>query len=135
MALLVGAGPDRWWPGPVGLYAGGALGVVYITVAAWAVRGLGVLRLALSTVAGQLAGGLLIDLISPGRAGGVDAATVAGVVLTLAGVALAGRAAPPAPGPVRRPAPPPDPAVPGPARGPAPEPLARSDPAPGTMDP
>jgi transporter family-2 protein len=91
LALPAGAGPDRWWPGPVGLYAGGALGVVYITVAAWAVRGLGVLRLALSTVAGQLAGGLLIDLVSPGRAGGVDAATVAGVVLTLAGVALAGR--------------------------------------------
>jgi transporter family-2 protein len=91
LALLVGAGPDRWWPGPVGLYVGGALGVGYITVAAWAVRGLGVLRLALSTVAGQLAGGLLLDLVSPGRAGGVDAATVAGVVLTLAGVALAGR--------------------------------------------
>ncbi|MFL6128257.1 MAG: DMT family transporter [Mycobacteriales bacterium] len=92
-ALLAGAGPDRWWPGPAGLYAGGTLGVVYITVAAWAVRGLGVLRLALSTVAGQLAGGLLIDLVSPGRAGGVDAATLAGVVLTLAGVALAGRRA------------------------------------------
>ena len=91
VALLAGAGPDRWWPGPAGLYVGGALGVVYITVAAWAVRGLGVLRLALSTVAGQLAGGVLIDLVSPGRTGGVDAATLAGVLLTFAGIALAGR--------------------------------------------
>jgi transporter family-2 protein len=90
VALLAGAGPDRWWPGPAGVYVGGALGVVYITVAAWAVRGLGVLRLALITVAGQLAGGVLIDLVSPGRAGGVDAATLAGVLLTLTGVALAG---------------------------------------------
>ncbi len=91
VALLAGAGPDRWWPGPAAVYVGGSLGVVYITVAAWAVRGLGVLRLALITVAGQLAGGVLIDLVSPGRAGGVDAATLAGVLLTLTGVALAGR--------------------------------------------
>jgi transporter family-2 protein len=91
VALVLDAGPERWWPGPAGIYAGGALGVVYISVAAWAVRGLGVLRLALTTVAGQLAGGLLIDLVSPGRAGGVDAATHAGVVLTNAGVALAGQ--------------------------------------------
>jgi transporter family-2 protein len=90
VALLAGAGPDRWWPSPAALYAGGALGAVYITIAAWAVRGLGVLRLALSTVAGQLAGGVLIDLVSPGRTGGVDAATLGGVALTLAGVALAG---------------------------------------------
>ena len=34
-------------------------------------------------VAGQLAGGVLIDLVSPGRTGGVDAATLAGVLLDL----------------------------------------------------
>lgn len=91
VVAAAGAGPDRPWPGPLWLYAGGALGVVYIAIANWAVHGLGVLRLALSTVAGQLAGGVLLDLASPGRAGGVDAATLAGVGLTLAGVALAGR--------------------------------------------
>jgi bacterial/archaeal transporter family-2 protein len=91
VAAAAGGGPDRAWPGPLWLYVGGSLGVVYIAIATWAVHGLGVLRLALSTVAGQLAGGVLLDLVSPGRAGGVDAATLAGVGLTLAGVALAGR--------------------------------------------
>jgi bacterial/archaeal transporter family-2 protein len=87
---LAGAGPDRHWPGGPELYVGGSLGVVFIAVAAWTVRGLGVLRLGLLTVAGQLAGGVLIDALSPAATGGVDAATIAGVLLTLVGVALAG---------------------------------------------
>ena len=41
-------------------------------------------------VAGQLAAALLIDVVSPARTGGVDLPAVAGVVLTLVGVALAG---------------------------------------------
>ena len=44
----------------------------------WAVRALGVLRLALMMVAGQLAGGVLIDLVSPGRTGRPGLPTYAG---------------------------------------------------------
>jgi transporter family-2 protein len=91
VAAPAGAGPDRAWPGAAWLYVGGALGIVYISVAAWAVRPLGVLRLGLLVVAGQLAGGVLIDLVSPAHTGGLRVATVFAVLLTLAGVALAGR--------------------------------------------
>jgi len=91
VAAPAGAGPDRAWPAAAWLYVGGALGIVYISVAAWAVRPLGVLRLGLLVVAGQLAGGVLIDLVSPARTGGLGVTTVLAVLLTLAGVALAGR--------------------------------------------
>jgi len=96
VAVVVAArhGPSVPWPGDPLLYVGGGLGVFYITVASWAVRLLGVLRLGLATVAGQLAGGVLLDPLSPARTGGVDAATVAGVLLTLAGITLAGRTRP-----------------------------------------
>jgi bacterial/archaeal transporter family-2 protein len=107
VVTAAGAGPDTHWPSAPQLYVGGALGVVYISIATWTVRGLGVLRLSLLTVAGQLAGGLLLDAVTPGGPG-VDAATVVGVLLTVAGVALAGRTPrdrPPArPGSSRRPA-------------------------------
>ena len=76
------------------LYAGGLLGIGVIATAAWTVHRLGVLRLGLITVAGQLAGGVLIDVVSPARTGGVDIATVAGVLLTLLGVALSGQTRP-----------------------------------------
>lgn len=98
VVTLAGAGPDRHWPGGPELYVGGSLGVIFIAIAAWTVRGLGVLRLALLTVAGQLGGGVLIDALSPV---GVDVATVVGVLLTLAGVALAGHTRAPAPVPAR----------------------------------
>ena len=93
MAVLAaaGGGPDRPWPPGGWLYAGGALGVVLICIAAWAVRPLGVLRLGLLLVAGQLAGGVVIDLVSPTEGSTVGAATVTAVLLTLAAVAVAGR--------------------------------------------
>jgi len=72
------------------LYTGGLLGIFVIATAAWTVHRLGVLRLGLVTVAGQLAGAVLIDLASPARAGAVDLATLTGVLLTLVGVALSG---------------------------------------------
>jgi transporter family-2 protein len=89
--LVAGAGPGGSWPGNPLLYVGGALGVVVIAVAAWTVHRLGVLRLGLVTVAGQLAGGLVLDLLRPARAGQLGLATVAGVALTLVAVALTGR--------------------------------------------
>jgi transporter family-2 protein len=91
-AVLAGGGrPSGSPPGQPLLYVGGLLGVCVIVTAVWTVDRLGVLRLGLVVVAGQLAGGLLIDLVNPTRAGGVDLATVAGVVLTTVGAGLAGR--------------------------------------------
>jgi transporter family-2 protein len=90
ITAAAGDAPGSPWPGTAWLYVGGALGVVYISTAAWAVRPLGVLRLGLLTVAGQLAGGVLIDLIGPAEGTSVGPITVAAVLLTLLGVAVAG---------------------------------------------
>jgi transporter family-2 protein len=79
-------GPDRWW-----LYTGGVLGATFVAVAAVIVRTLGVLRLGLATVAGQLIGAIGLDLVIPAAGHGVAAATVAGAVLTLVAVAVSGR--------------------------------------------
>ena len=100
MALLVpafaiaagtGHGPGTPWPPALWLYAGGVLGIAYIASSIWTVGTLGVLRLGLLLVAGQLAGGVVIDLASPGRTGPPGAATYAAVVLTLVAVLVAGR--------------------------------------------
>jgi transporter family-2 protein len=85
-----GHGPAAPWPPAVWVYAGGVLGILYILSAIWAVRVLGVLRLGLLLVAGQLAGGVLIDLVSPGRTGRPGLLTYVAVVLTVVAVAVAG---------------------------------------------
>jgi transporter family-2 protein len=86
-----GNGPGTPWPPALWVYAGGLLGIAYIAFATWSVRALGVLRLGLLLVAGQLAGGVLIDLVSPGRTGRPGLLTYVAVVLTIVAVAVAGR--------------------------------------------
>ncbi len=79
-------GPDHWW-----LYLGGPLGAVFVAIAAVVVRTLGVLRLGLAIIAGQLLGALALDVLSPVHAADVDALTVVGVALTLVAVRVSGR--------------------------------------------
>ena len=88
--LDVGSWPgvDRWW-----LYSGGPMGAAFVAVAAVVVRRLGVLRLGLAVIAGQLVGALLLDLTLPVHGQGIDLLTVVGVALTLAAVVLSGRGA------------------------------------------
>ena len=81
-------GADQWY-----LYSGGPMGATFVAVAAIVVRRLGVLRLGLAVIAGQLFGALLLDLTVPVHGQGVDALTVVGVALTLVAVAVSGRAA------------------------------------------
>lgn len=81
-------GPDQWW-----LYTGGPMGAAFVAVAALVVRRLGVLRLGLAVTAGQLTGGLLLDLLVPVHDAGVGLLTVVGVALTLVAVAVSGLAA------------------------------------------
>ncbi|MBK5305270.1 MAG: DMT family transporter [Frankiaceae bacterium] len=93
--LLVGAAvgwhirqwPDawHWW-----LYTGGPLGATFVAVAAVIVRQLGVLRLGLSVIAGQLLGAIVLDVTVPAAAGGVAPATAAGAVLTFIAIAVSG---------------------------------------------
>jgi transporter family-2 protein len=77
--------PGDWW-----LYLGGAAGVVFVTLNVVTVRVLGVLRLGLAAVAGQLAGALLLDALLPDGPG-VSLPLAAGALLTLLAFAVAGR--------------------------------------------
>jgi transporter family-2 protein len=98
LALLVtalaaaGSLPSLHWPGPSGVYLGGLGGAAYIALGAYTVPRLGVLRLTLGTVAGQLAGGVVLDLLTPAtRDRGLDAASIGAALLTLAAVVVASR--------------------------------------------
>jgi transporter family-2 protein len=76
------------------LYPGGLLGAFVVVVGATAVQTLGVLRLGLAMVAGQMAGALIVDLVAPAPGEAVTATTVIGVVLTMVAVAISGRGRP-----------------------------------------
>ena len=81
--------PPAPWTEPV-LWLGGPIGVAFVVVAAFAVRGLGVLVFSLLTIVGQLVGGVLVDLVAPvpGDAG-LTWQTVAAVLLSMAATLLA----------------------------------------------
>jgi transporter family-2 protein len=78
-------------PGNPLLYAGGLLGAFVVVVGATAVQTLGVLRLGLAMVAGQMAGALVVDLIAPAPGEAVTVVTVLGVALTMVAVVISGR--------------------------------------------
>ena len=95
-AVVVGgpdAPPGDWW-----LYAGGAIGVIYIVVAANLVARTGVLLLALGSVAGQLAMSVVLDVgwptpASPGLAHELTMVAAALASVVVAAVPWGGRAA------------------------------------------
>jgi transporter family-2 protein len=72
-------------------YAGGLLGAFFVVVGATAVQTLGILRVGLAIVAGQMAGALIVDFVAPAPGEAVTAATVIGVLLTMIAVAVSGR--------------------------------------------
>lgn len=92
LAVLVTAAwlPPLHWPANPGLYAGGLGGAAYIALGAFTVARLGVLRLTLGTVAGQLLGGVVLDALVP-TASGLSAASVVAAALTLVAVVVASR--------------------------------------------
>lgn len=67
------------------LYTGGLIGVIYVATTAWVVGRVGVLRLALLAIAGQLLGAILLDLVFTDY---VNLGLVIGVVLAFAAVAI-----------------------------------------------
>ena len=83
---------DLAWPGmPLWIYTGGFLGVVFVLTTTAAVRLLGVLRITLSVVAGQLLGALIVDNVWA-EASRPSGRTYAAVVIVLIAVLVAGRA-------------------------------------------
>ena len=77
------AGP--WW-----IYTGGVIGVIYIAFTSTIVQHLGVLTFTLFSVGGQLAGSLIIDLVSPTDGVSVSAYLVIGLAMTYIGVIAGG---------------------------------------------
>lgn len=92
LATLVGGLPDGAWPGPDEwyLYLGGPMGATFVAVAAVVVRLLGVLRLGLAVIAGQLVGAVAVDLVLPATDGGIAVTTVVGALLTFLAVGVSG---------------------------------------------
>lgn len=86
LALTGGIAPNGWSSAPPVQWLGGLIAAVMTVTIARLVTRIGVLRLMLALVAGQTIGALALDLVVPG-AGGVTAATMIGVLLTLAAVA------------------------------------------------
>jgi transporter family-2 protein len=82
--VQVGSLPGDWW-----LYVGGVAGIVFVTLNVITVPVLGVLRLGLAAVAGQLAGALLLDALVPGGPD-VTLSLAVGALLTVVAVAVAG---------------------------------------------
>jgi transporter family-2 protein len=86
---LAAAGPGNPLPGEWWYYLGGPMGCIFIAVAAFLVRGLGVLVTGLGMIAGQLLGSLGLDLVLPAPGTIVALPTVLGTLLTLAAIVLA----------------------------------------------
>ena len=85
-----GALPDQpWW-----LYTPGLLGPIFVILAAWAVRWIGVLRVGLLTVTGQLLAALTFDLLAPMVDVNTEIRIAIGVAVSLAAVILASRPGP-----------------------------------------
>lgn len=81
-------GAGSWW-----LYTGGPIGAASVAVATVVVRALGVLRLGLAVIAGQLVGAVLLDVGLPAPGTRLSPYTVAGAALTLVAVGVSGRQA------------------------------------------
>jgi len=87
-AAVIGARVGQPEPGPWWMYIGGTLGVIFITTASWAVPRYGVLVFALTSIAGQLLGALLLDFLAPLGGELVTWNLVLGVLLTFVAVAV-----------------------------------------------
>lgn len=72
-----------WW-----IYLGGLIGIAFIVTAAWVVPIVGVLLFALLSIAGQLTGALLLDVLMPAPGTQVSGFLVGGIALALVAVAI-----------------------------------------------
>ena len=80
--------PPAPWTDPV-LWLGGPIGICFVVTAAVVVRPLGVLLFSLLTIAGQLVGSLVSDLLFPTSGTVIGWQLVVGVLLTGVAVAVA----------------------------------------------
>jgi transporter family-2 protein len=82
--------PTDWW-----LYLGGLCGVLFVTIAAWAVRHTGALVTSLATTTGQILTAVLADVIFPQSVGDILPIFAGACVMVVAlAVTAAGKKAP-----------------------------------------
>lgn len=89
--LAVRGRPTGGFPAEPWLYLGGPIGIVFIAIAAAIVRFTGVLLLGLATIAGQIVGAVLLDLLLPTAASRPGVTSLLGAALTLVAVLIAAR--------------------------------------------
>ncbi|XTZ17656.1 DMT family transporter [Micromonospora echinospora] len=87
--LLVRGLPTGGFPSEPWFYLGGPIGILFIALAAAVVRFTGVLLLGLATIAGQIVGAVLLDVMLPTAASHPGPATLLGAALTLVAVLVA----------------------------------------------
>jgi len=73
------------------VYTGGLIGVLFIATAAWVVRIVGVLLFAVLSIAGQLLGALVLDLVAPTAGSTVTWNLLLGITLALMAGVIASR--------------------------------------------
>jgi transporter family-2 protein len=73
-----------WWA-----WWGGLCGIGVVSIAAWAVRHLGVVVYGLAVLTGQLSAAVVLDLANPATRGDVSVVVVLGVLITFAAAGLA----------------------------------------------
>lgn len=80
------------WPSPgqAWMFLGGACGVLFVLLSTMAVGTLGVLRVAMSVIAGQFTGAVLLDLLAPAGSG-LQVTTAVAAGLTFGAVVLANK--------------------------------------------
>ena len=68
------------------IYLGGPIGVIFISVSAFAVKRMGILNFVLSSVTGQLIGALALDWLAPAAHTSVNSFLITGVLMTLGSI-------------------------------------------------
>lgn len=79
----IGHLPTNAW-----IYLGGPIGVIFISVSAFAVKRMGILNFVLTSVTGQLIGALLLDWLAPAAHTSVNNYLITGVLMTLAAILI-----------------------------------------------
>jgi len=77
------APPHNFW-----VYTGGTLGLIFVAVSAYIIKHLGVLNFVILNIAGQLAGAVLIDWLTPAKAGSLNGYLIFGTAMTIASIAV-----------------------------------------------
>ena len=87
--MFSGIDPAPWPRGPWWIYLGGGVGVCIVGIMSWVVPVIGVLIFALSSIAGQLIGALVLDAVAPTGVADITWNLISGITLAFVAVFIA----------------------------------------------